>query len=70
MFCRRWCFGEGQEGFPRAGYIYNVRAREKVICLCWNAVGAVVEGGTIVRWVLDDVLWNVLCTTIASGVKQ
>lgn len=51
-------------------YIYNVRAREKVICLCWNAVGAVAEGGTIVRWVLDDVLWNVLCTTIASGVKQ
>ena len=70
------CFAEdgalgrgGKASLGRVIYI-NVRAREKVIRLCWNAVGAVVEGGTIVRWVLDDVLWNVLCTTIASGVKQ
>lgn len=55
---------------PSGGIYINVRARERVIRLCWNAVGAVVEGGPIVRWGLDDVLWNVLCTTIASGVKQ
>lgn len=62
--------GRGRKAsFGRDTYI-NVRAREKVIRLCWNAVGAVVEGGPIVRWGLDDVLWDVLCITIASGVKQ
>ena len=45
-------------------------AREGSTGLCWNAVGTVRIGATPIGRVLDDVLRNVLCTTIASGVKQ
>ena len=38
--------------------------------LCWNAVGTVRTGVAPARRGLDDVLWNVPCITIASGVKQ
>ena len=70
MFCRRWCLREGREGFPRVGFIYIMFAREGSTGLCWNAVGTVRIGAAPARRVLDDVLWNVLCITIASGVKQ
>lgn len=45
-------------------------AREGSTGLCRNAVGAVRIGAAPARRVLDNVLWNVLCITIASGVKQ
>ena len=53
-----------------SGGIYIMFAREGSTGLCWNAVGAVRIGAAPARRGLDDVLWNVLCTTIASGVKQ
>ena len=60
----------GAGRLPSGGIYILMFAREGSTGLCWNAVGAVRIGAAPARRVLDDVLMNVLCTTIASGVKQ